>query len=432
MFGRRLEQVPWAFGMLERRYRAGMAQGRLAAPRQVAAVVEQLDTWSGATGARPYFDALVAPGPERSRDALSRSAAAATQALVDLRRFLAEEYAPAAADTPDAFGPERYARWARYYNGTDLDFEDAYAYGWSEVLRLHEEMEREADRVLPGSTPLEAMRHLDDEGPAIGGEEVLREWLAGLIAEAMQALEGSHFDFAPELRNVESKLAPPGGAAAAYYTPPSEDFSRPGRTWYPTLGRQRFPTWDLVSTWYHEGVPGHHLQLAQWMVEAPNLSRYQSTVGMVSANIEGWALYAERLMDELGFFADPGRRLGFLSGQQLRAVRVAVDIGMHLAMPIPTGQPFHPGETMTPELGLELLLAHAGSDVEMLESEWVRYLGWGGQAIGYKLGERVWLAGRDAARQRHGADFDLKAWHMAALRQGSLGLDDLATSLAVL
>ena len=137
-------------------------------------------------------------------------------------------------------------------------------------------------------------------------------------------------------------------------------------------------------------------------------------------------------MDELGFFEDPGRRLGFLVGQQLRAVRVVIDIGMHLELEIPAGQPFHPGERWTPELGREFLLANGGSDTELLESEIIRYLGMPGQAIGYKLGERVWLAGRAEARRRHGDGFDLKAWHMAALSQGSLGLDDLYDELAAL
>ena len=231
---------------------------------------------------------------------------------------------------------------------------------------------------------------------------------------------------------MEARIAPPGGAAAPYYSSPSHDFSRPGITWYPTQGKTRFTTWEHVSTWYHEGVPGHHLQLAQWVLLSEELSRYQATLGMVSANVEGWALYAERLMDELGFFQDPARRLGFLVAQQLRAVRVVIDIGMHLELDIPTDQPFHPGERWTAELGREFLFANAGTDAGFLDSEIVRYLGVPGQAIGYKLGERVWLAGRDEARRRRGADFDLKAWHMTAISQGSLGLDDLADELAAL
>ena len=233
-------------------------------------------------------------------------------------------------------------------------------------------------------------------------------------------------------------IAPPGSAAAPYYTRPSLDFARPGRTWLPVgEGQTRFPTWDLVSTWYHEGVPGHHLQLAQWTYVADRLTRYQTTLGQVSANAEGWALYAERLMDELGYLTDPAARLGYLDAQQMRAVRVIIDIGMHLGLEIPRDQgvpqPFHPGEHWTPALAREFFGANSGRPAAFLDSEIVRYLGWPGQAIGYKLGERAWLAGRDAARAAHaarGEEFDLKAWHMAALSQGSLGLDDLTAELA--
>jgi uncharacterized protein (DUF885 family) len=238
---------------------------------------------------------------------------------------------------------------------------------------------------------------------------------------------------------VEAMIAPAGSAAAPYYTRPSLDFSRPGRTWLPTLGRTRFPVWDLVSTWYHEGVPGHHLQLAQWCHLSGRLSRYQTRIGSVGANVEGWALYAERLMDDLGYLVDPGHRLGYLDAQQMRAVRVIIDIGMHLELEIPRDQgvqePFHPGERWTPTLARDFFGRNSGRPADFLDSELVRYLGGPGQAIGYKLGERAWLAGRDAARAAclaRGEVFDPKAWHMAALSQGSLGLDDLVDELGAL
>ena len=432
----RMAAVPGAYEQYRRGLDEGVARSEMAAPRQVTTVLEQLAVWSGERDDTAFFVELVERLPSDVPDALRRrleeGAGAATEALATFRRYLLDEYGPKAEGTPDPVGADRYKVWARYFNGTDLDLTDAYAYGWDEFKRLHAEMEAEAERVLPGSTPREAMAHLDEVGPFIESEVVLREWLSGLVLEAMGALDGPHFDLAPELRRVEARIAPPGGAAAPYYSSPSHDFSRPGITWYPTQGKTRFTTWEHVSTWYHEGVPGHHLQLAQWVLLAQELSLYQATLGMVSANVEGWALYAERLMDELGFFQDPGRRLGFLVGQQLRAVRVVIDIGMHLELEIPTDQPFHPGERWTPELGREFLFANAGTDVGFLDSEIVRYLGVPGQAIGYKLGERVWLAGRDEARRRRGSEFDLKAWHMAAISQGSLGLDDLADELAVL
>jgi uncharacterized protein (DUF885 family) len=430
--GKRLLAVPPAYEQYRSSLAAAATDGQCSAPRQVETVAEQLAVWAGQRDTPAYFAKLAAKAPDGERGRLDEAAWAATEALEGFRRYLLEEYAPAAAGTPDAFGSERYARAVRLFNGTDLDLGEAYEYGWEEFNRIDAEMRAEADRVLPGATPLEAMAHLDDHGPAIEGEAVLREWLQGITALAIDALDGTHFDLDGPLRVVEAQIAPPGGPGAPYYTAPTEDFSRPGRTWFPTMGRTRFPTWEHVSTWYHEAVPGHHLQLAQWLVVAPELSRFQSSLGWVSANCEGWALYAERFMDELGFFTDPGRRLGFLVAQQLRAIRVVIDIGMHLELEIPTGQAFHPGERWTPELGREFLLAYGGTDTKLLESEIVRYLGMAGQAIGYKLGERVWLEGRAEAKRRRGADFDLKAWHMAALSQGSLGLDDLAVELAAL
>jgi len=283
------------------------------------------------------------------------------------------------------------------------------------------------------------MAHLDDRGPAIEGVEQVRAYLQEFMDGAIAVLDGVHFDLAERIKRVEARIAPAGSAAAPYYTRPALDFSRPGRTWLPTLGRTRFPIWDLISTWYHEGVPGHHLQLAQWSYVSGRLSRYQTSLGSVGANVEGWALYAERLMDELGYLTDPGHRLGYLDAQQMRAVRVIVDLGMHLELEIPKDQggadPFHPGERWTPALAREFFGLNSGRSADFLDSELVRYLGGAGQAISYKLGERAWLAGREAARVAHtarGGAFDLKAWHMAALSQGSLGLDDLVAELSLL
>jgi uncharacterized protein (DUF885 family) len=426
----RLRAVPAALAGYRESLAAGLDRKLPAAPRQVTTVVEQFGEWLGEESGRSWFAELAAGGPDALREELDAAAADATAGIATLRDWLRDVYAPAVEGTPDSVGRERYACWARYWTGSDLDLDEAYAWGWEEFHRLDAEMRKEAEKVLPGATPLEALRHLDVEGEAVEGVDAVQQWLQGLMDEAIAALHGTHFDLAEPVRRVESRIAPPGSAAAPYYTAPSLDFSRPGRTWLPTLGKDRFPVWDLVSTWYHEGVPGHHLQLAQWVYVADRLSRYQATLGQVSANAEGWALYAERLMDELGFLTDPGRRLGYLNAQMLRATRVVLDIGMHLELPIPDHSPFRPGERWTPELGREFFGLYNGLPAAMLDSELVRYLGIPGQAIGYKLGERAWLAGRDAARKAHGDAFDPKAWHMAALSQGSLGLDDLVDELS--
>jgi uncharacterized protein (DUF885 family) len=436
VLARRLARVPAAYRGYQETLTAGAEQGLFAAPRQVATVVGQLDEWL----AGPYFAGLVAAGPQEVRAELDAAAAAADAAVAEVRDFLRDSYAPRTAGTPDAVGRERYARFARSWNGSDLGvgtgLEDAYAWGWAEHKRILAEQRAEAAKVLPDASPMEAMRWLKENGEAVEGVEAIRVRLQAMMDEAIEALDGVHFDIAGPVRTVEAMIAPPGSAAAPYYTRPAQDFSRPGRTWLPTLGQERFPLWDLVSTWYHEGVPGHHLQLAQWAYVSGQLSTYQTSLGSVGANVEGWALYAERLMDELGFLADPGARLGYLDAQQMRAVRVVVDIGMHLELPIPEDAEGavaeHRGQPWTPELARAFFGENCGRDAAFLDSELVRYLGMPGQAISYKLGERAWLEGRAAAKQARGTDFDLKAWHMAALSQGSLGLDDLADELAQL
>ncbi|WP_432117564.1 DUF885 domain-containing protein [Streptomyces sp. bgisy032] len=428
----RLRAVPAALEGYRASLALGLERKLYAGPRATATFTEQLGEWADADGeGRGWFEVFAAAGPESLRPELDTAARAAGEAVVRLRDWMRDVYAPTVEGAPDVVGRERYARWVRYFNGTDLDLDEAYAYGWSEYHRLLAEMRTEAEKILPGAaTPWGALAHLDEHGTHIEGVDEVRDWLQGLMDEAIDALDGTHFDLAERVRRVESRIAPPGSAAAPYYTPPSDDFSRPGCTWLPTMGKDRFPVYDLVSTWYHEGVPGHHLQLAQWKHVARDLSRYQASVGMVSANAEGWALYAERLMDELGFLTDAERRLGYLDAQMMRAVRVIIDIGMHLELSIPDDSPFHPGERWTPELAQEFFGAHSSRPSDFVESELTRYLSMPGQAIGYKLGERAWLLGRENARKRHGDAFDPKAWHMAALSQGSLGLDDLVDELS--
>ena len=450
VIARRVAAVPAALTGYVATLAEGRRRGLPGGPAQVDAVIDQLGSWLGAGGGRGWYHEFTgaltagaagnAGGSGALAADLERAADAADAALGELRGWLVEQYAPYVHEHGrDPVGRERYARSARYWSGADLDLDEAYAWAWGEFARLDGELRAEADRVLPGAGVRAAMTHLDTDGPAIDGVDAVREYLQGLMSGAITGLDGVHFAFSDRLRRVESMIAPEGTAAAPYYTPPSLDFARPGRTWLPTLGQTRFPTWQLVSTWYHEGVPGHHLQMAQWVDRAAQLSRYQTTLGAVSANLEGWALYAERLMDELGFLADPGARLGYLDAQQMRAVRVIVDIGMHLELEIPRQQgvpeAFHPGERWTPGLGREFFGRNSGRPADFVDSELVRYLGMPGQAIGYKLGERAWLAGREAARAAHaarGEAFDLKAWHLAALSQGSLGLDDLVAEVSAL
>lgn len=430
--GRRLNRVPVALAQYRSTLAEGVERGLLAAPRQVDAVVQQLDEWIAGGNPAGWFGDFVAPAPESERAELHSAAVGATAGLTELRDWLRDVYGPKAVGTPDTVGRERYQRWVRYWSGADLDLDEAYGWAWEQLREVDAQMRAEAEKVLPGSTPAEAMEWLEQKGPALDSPAEARRYLQDLMDRAINDLQGTHFDLAEPLRKVESMIAPPGSAAAPYYTEPSLDFTRPGRTWLPVLDPTRIPVWSLISTWYHEGVPGHHLQLAQWIYLADQLSNYQVTLGAVSANLEGWALYAERLMDELGYLTDPGHRLGYLNAQMLRVLRVILDIGLHVGLDYPADSPYRPGERLAPDNAREFFGRYCGLPPEHLDSELVRYLGWPGQAIGYKLGERAWLRGRAAAAAAHGDAFDLKAWHMAALSQGSLGLDDLVAELAAL
>ncbi|MGA3184893.1 MAG: DUF885 domain-containing protein [Candidatus Dormibacteria bacterium] len=428
----RLERVPGSLRGLRAALQETTERQMPPARRQVLACAEQGSTWAGERGGASFFAGLVGRyggDDDRLRRRLAAAATAAAGAYADAAGWMREELAPSALER-DPVGPDRYALTARQNLGASVDLLETYAWGWEEVHRLEAEMAREATRIIPGASLTDVIDVLEsDPARAAHGEDALRVFLQNLMDRTIADLNGSHFDIPAPLTKVEAMIAPPGGAAAAYYTGPAEDFSRPGRTWYPTQGRTVFPLWGEVTTCYHEGVPGHHLQVGQVRYRRDRLTRFQRSV-WISGHGEGWALYAERLMDELGYLDRPEYRLGFLHAQLLRAIRVVVDIGMHLELRIPVEERFHPGEMWTPELGRDFLFTRLCSPRDFLASELDRYLGRPGQAIAYKVGERAWLAARDAARQRLGPAFDLKSFHAAALDLGPLGLDRLAAECA--
>ena len=263
----------------------------------------------------------------------------------------------------------------------------------------------------------------------VEGADNFVAWNQDIVDRTIGELDGKYFDIAEPLRHCQAMAAPAGGVEATYYTAPSEDFTRPGQIWHPVAGKTQFPLWDVLSTTYHESAPGHHLQLAQMMYKADSLTRFQRLGVMIAGHCEGWALYAERLMHELGYFDDPVYELGYLAGQALRAARVIVDIGLHCEMLIPADERFHPGERWRSDLALPFLLERTGQSIEFLKSEVDRYLGMPAQAISYKVGERVWLDGRERARRRMGAAFDLEHFHQVALDMGAMGLDQLSAEL---
>ncbi|MFI7121394.1 DUF885 domain-containing protein [Amycolatopsis sp. NPDC049868] len=432
----RMARVPEALDGLRTALLAAADAGRVAALRQVGKVAEQAETWAGLKDETGFFETLVSDAKdvdEKLRAELGQAAHAAQEAYAEFAGFLRAELAPL-APVKDAVGAEVYQLWSRVFTGATLDLDEAYAWGWAEFTRLETEMREVAGRIKPGATLAEAAAVLDaDPKYVVRGRAEFQAWMQNLSDNALKSLRGKHFDISDRVMALECRIAPPGGTVGAYYTGPSEDFSRPGRMWWSLpQGRDEFTTWREVSTVYHEGAPGHHLQIATAVDQSESLNKYQRLLAFTSGHAEGWALYSERLMEDLGFLADDGELFGMLSEQLFRAARVIVDIGMHLELEIPAGTGFHEGERWTPELGLEFMLTRTVTDPAHVHDEIDRYLGWPGQAPSYKLGERLWLTAREEARARQGDAFDIKQFHTRALALGGMGLDTLREMLAAL
>ena len=426
----RMAAVPAAYAGLRQTYAQAAARGQVAARRQVAACASQCEQWSAADGG--FYAGLVArTGATGAMLAdLERAAAAASAATADLGAFLRTELLPA-APAADAAGRDRYQLASRNFLGADIDLDEAYAWGWSEVRRIETEMARVAGQIVPGGSLEDAIAALEsDPARRITGRDALRDWMQGVADAAIAELDGTHFDIPAPARRIEAMIAPTSDGGI-YYTGPSEDGSRPGRMWWALAdGVQEFSTWKEVTTIYHEGVPGHHLQTAIAAFGPGRLNRWQRLMCWVSGHGEGWALYAERLMEELGYLDDPGDRLGLLDSQLLRAARVVVDLGVHLGLPVPADSSWHPGEIWDADLAWDYLRQRVQVEDSMLRFELDRYLGWPGQAPSYKLGERIWLQARQEARDRQGAGFSLREFHGRALELGSMGLDPMREALA--
>ena len=419
---KRLDGIESAFEGWKSTLEFVAAQGKVNSRRQVLATAGQLETFS-----KGAFSAVAKKfNPAADNQALMGAAQKAERACAALAIWMRDVYAPQCL-AADGVGETRYKMWARHFTGADLDLRDTYEWGIKQLEMINERMWIAAKKLYPDATTLrEVADRLDsDSRYTVEGEEELLKKLRDFIAAAVERLDGKEFDIDPRIRNCEARLAPEGSASAAYYMGPSEDLTRPGTTWFPTMGRKTFGWWHIVSTWYHEAVPGHHLQVATTKINTERLNRFQRNRVWVSGYGEGWALYAERLMDELGAFADPGYEMGYLSAQGLRAARIVVDIGMHC------GYKDFNGQLSNAESAFILLHERALLDEISARSEVDRYLGWPGQAISYKVGERFWMEAREDAKKRLGAKFELKKFHSFALNLGPMGLDPFKREMAL-
>jgi uncharacterized protein (DUF885 family) len=429
---RRLGQVRQAVDGYIESLRFAAKQGRVRSRRQIEAGIQQCEENVGAGGFFTTYAAQLQPDdgaqvPTSLRSDMERAAGEAGEAYAQLRDFLRDELLPQAGER-DACGRELYALWSQHFLGARIDLEETYEWGQQELARITDEMQATAERIKPGASVHDAIAHLDeDETRRLDGTDALQRWMQTKSDEAVHALADVHFDIPQPIRRLECHIAPThqGGI---YYTGPSEDLAtRPGRMWWSVPpGVTSFGTWRELTTVYHEGVPGHHLQIAQTAYRRELLNRWRRLASWVSGHGEGWALYAERLMADLGFLDDPGDYLGMLDGQSMRAARVVLDIGVHCGFDAPAEVG---GGSWTWDKAWAFLSAHVNTAEGFRRFELVRYLGWPGQAPAYKIGERLWLQLREDARAKQGDAFDLKAFHRHALDIGSVGLDILRAAV---
>ncbi|MDG4669046.1 DUF885 domain-containing protein [Mycobacterium sp. 236(2023)] len=417
-FGRRLAVIPQRVAGYADALRKAAASGHAPAARQVRRGIQQAGQI-----ANLFIDMVAdsAPGNPMLAAEIRQHAEGAANAYASLTTLLRDEIGPHARDV-DGCGRDAYAVMSRTFLGAAVDFDEAYDWGMNQLRSIVAEQDEIANRLYPGAPAAEALRRLDTEDRyLVHGTDALQQWMQELSDRVVEALADKHFDIAPELRNLECRIAPTQ-TGGIYYTGPSEDLSRPGRMWWSVPpGVHTFHTWQETTTVFHEGVPGHHLQIGRAVVLADQLNRWRRLGCWVSGHGEGWALYAERLMAELGWLEDAGNRMGMLDAQRFRAARVVIDIGVHCGLKAPDGGVWDAERAWT------FLQAHSAMAEENLRFELDRYLGWPGQAPSYAIGQRIWQQLRDETLAR---GVSLKDFHSRALDLGGLPLDVLRSALA--
>lgn len=424
----RLGAIPGALEGYIATLREGMAQGIVPARRQVVEVVTQIARYTADQGFFATFAAEAAPTDGQLPASLARDLAdnanAARVSYDALSQFLSAELAPVAGEK-DAVGRELYALQSRRFLGATIDLDETYDWGVEELSRMVAEQESIADQIKSGATVEEAIAFLEeDDAHKLHGTDALQKWMQQTSDRAIEELGKTHFDIPEPIRQLQCMIAPTkeGGI---YYTGPTDDFSRPGRMWWSVPeGVEDFDTWRELTTVYHEGVPGHHLQIAQAVYNRAQLNSWRRLLAGTSGHAEGWALYAERLMEQLGYLEDPADRLGMLDGQRMRAARVVLDIGVHLEKPRLDGE-----GTWDADYALAFMRRNVNMSDEFVQFEVNRYLGWPGQAPSYKVGQRIWEQIRDDAKAAEGDAFDIKKFHKRALDMGGVGLDTLRSAL---
>jgi uncharacterized protein (DUF885 family) len=408
-------------GVLER-YRQAKAEGRFPPARGVRQTIAQLDDYL-ASDLRE--DPLLRPAPpaEVDADAWRREAAeivttVVRPALDRYRAALADELLPVGRDDDHvgvchlAGGADGYAAALRTHTTTDLTPEQIHQTGLELLDGLGQELADLGGRVLGTSEVPEILERLRTDASLRfrGADEIL-----GAAHDALRRAEEAlpdafrDYDLAPcvvePIDPVEAK-----DSVLGYYLPATADGTRPGIYNVNTYAPQTRPRFEYEALTFHESVPGHHLQfaLAQRLSGIPEFRRF----AYVTAYCEGWALYTERLCDELGLYSGDLDRFGMLSFDAWRAARLVVDTGMHYF-------------GWSRDRAVALMRDGTALSQSNIDNEVDRYIAWPGQATAYMVGRLHIRALRERARERLGPSFDLKTFHDTVLTSGPVPLDTL-------
>ena len=412
------------------RYRAGLAAGRTPAEINITRSLNQLTKYLESPLESDPFVNLAGPEEwdgaaawrEKLTDAVRQTLRPAFERYSSV---YADELLPVARpnDRPGlchlADGPEIYQTLIEHYTGLPLTAEELHQIGMDEAtVKIRAEFAEVGERVFGTSDVREVFDRL------LNDPELRYPDGAALLAHAQGCLEtakaamGDWFGILP---HAECVLEPvPDYLAAdvppAYYAPPAPDGSRPGRYYvnlYEPTERGRYSTASIA---FHEAIPGHHLQLAI-AAERTDLPAFRRLSWGHTAYVEGWALYTERLADEMGLYASDLDRLGMLSSDVWRACRLVVDTGMH-AM------------GWTRQQAIDFMVEHMPVDLDTITVEVDRYIGMPAQALAYKVGQREILQLREQARVALGDRFDIRKFHDAALGAATVSLPVLRSRVA--